>query len=93
MAIVDLELILDDENLPYIIELCIVTNVKWESDVNNDTVERILNQIIPAHLMSYVRPIILMITSYSQYQQLNIPLLDFSQQGGDNVSTGGDSVF
>lgn len=80
VVFVYVDLTVNDKNSPYIIEMTIAVTVQWEQGIENDEIESILTKTIPAHLVSYARPIISVITSYSPYQQFNIPFVDFSNQ-------------
>ena len=75
-AEVKITLKINNDSFPYDIALVMSTRVKWEEDVSKEMVESILNKNIPATLLSYARPIISLITSYSNYKQFDLPFLD-----------------
>lgn len=87
-AIVRLVLKIDSEDFPYNIDMTAGTKVTWNSDISEKMLDSVLENNIPATLLSYVRPLVSVITSYSPYNQLDIPLLDFrSDQDDDNQQT------
>lgn len=87
-AIVRLILKIDSEDFPYNIDMIAGTKVTWDGEVSKKMLDSILNNNIPATLLSYVRPLISVITSYSPYRQLDIPLLDFrSNHENDDKQT------
>ncbi len=75
-AVVKITLKINNDNFPYDITLVMSTKVKWEDDVSKEMLESILNKNIPATLLSYARPIISLITSYSNYKPFDLPFLD-----------------
>lgn len=75
-AEVKITLKVNNDNFPYDIALIMSTIVKWEDDVPKEMFESILKKNIPATLLSYARPIISLITSYSNYKQFDLPFLD-----------------
>lgn len=79
-AEVKITLKINNDSFPYDITLVMSTKVKWEEDVSKEMVEGILNKNIPATLLSYARPIISLITSYSNYKQFDLPFLDLRNQ-------------
>lgn len=75
-AVVKITLKVNNDTFPYDIVLVMSTKVKWEEDVSKEMLESILNKNIPATLLSYARPIISLITSYSNYKPFDLPFLD-----------------
>lgn len=49
----------------------------WDED--NDRIEEMLYTIAPAHLLSYIRPLITQLTTMSDFPPLTLPLFDFSE--------------
>lgn len=83
-AIVRLILKIDSEDFPYNIDMTAGTKVTWDSGVSEKMLDSVLENNIPATLLSYVRPLVSVITSYSPYRQLDIPLLDFRNNQEDD---------
>ena len=69
--------VFDTEDFPFIINMTMSTKVSWEDDIPDNMRDSILNNNVPATILSYARPIISMITSYSHYKSFDIPFLDF----------------
>lgn len=50
---------------------------KWQNEINEEAVGRLLEQNAPALLLSYLRPIIASITGSSSYSAYNMPFINF----------------
>lgn len=75
-AIVEIEIEVNSNSFPFNINLVLSTIVKWNGNIPEEMLESVLNKNIPATLLSYARPIISLITSYSNYKQFDLPFLD-----------------
>lgn len=53
---------------------------RWSDALNNEMVEKLLNQNAPSLLLGYLRPIISQITAASPYNAYNLPFIDFSRK-------------
>ena len=53
---------------------------RWSEALNNEMVEKMLNQNAPSLLLGYLRPIISQITAASPYNAYNLPFIDFSRK-------------
>ena len=51
----------------------------WEEELEEKLVKSLLNSNASAALLSYIRPIVSMITMSTRYPALNIPFVDFTQ--------------
>lgn len=51
----------------------------WEGDLEEKVVKSLLKSNAPAALLSYIRPIVSMMTMSSKYPALNIPFIDFTK--------------
>lgn len=81
-APVELKIVIGEkgEKSPFYIVAVEGASFKWlAKDFKTETeIDRLLNINAPALLLSYLRPIIAMITSASTYPTYNIPFINFS---------------
>lgn len=79
-AIVSLEIKLFKKNSEeFPIWFDVKNQAEFEWDEYNEKIETMLNTVAPAHLLSYIRPLISQLTTMSNFTALNLPLVDFSQ--------------
>lgn len=78
--------ILSDEanNLPFCFEVSMGAEVNWDENCESDMINSILRNNVPAMLLSYIRPIISILTSNTGYPAFNIPFLDFRNADEEN---------
>lgn len=69
----------DKEN-PFYIIATEKADFRWDDDVKEEIVEQLLNQNAPSLLLSYLRPVIVQITSASPYDTFNIPFVNFTNE-------------
>lgn len=69
----------NDENQPFTILVKMSANFSWEEKLEEKLVKSLLKSNAPAALLSYIRPIVSMMTMSSKYSALNIPFIDFTQ--------------
>lgn len=69
----------NEENQPFTILVKMSANFSWEENLEEKLVKALLKSNAPAALLSYIRPIVSMITVSSKYPALNIPFIDFTQ--------------
>lgn len=69
----------EDASTPFFLETKFVANFRWNEQLLGDRVDAFLNQNAPALLLSYVRPIISMVTNVSHYPPYNLPFINFSE--------------
>lgn len=69
----------NEENQPFIILVKMSANFSWEENLEEKLVKSLLKSNAPAALLSYIRPIVSMMTVSSKYPVLNIPFIDFTQ--------------
>lgn len=69
----------NEENQPFSILVKISANFSWEENLEEKLVKSLLKSNAPAALLSYIRPIVSMMTMSSRYPALNIPFIDFTQ--------------
>lgn len=65
------------ENIPFVINISQYANFKWGADMED--VDELLSQNAPALLLSYMRPIISLITAASKYPAYNLPYMNFME--------------
>lgn len=65
---------------PYYIIAIESANFKWNENIDEEKVDRLLNQNAPSLLLSYVRPIISQITGVSPFDTFNIPFMNFTNR-------------
>lgn len=82
-AFVALEMILgDDPSNPFCIHLKMGSIFKWD-ELEDAIVNDLLSKNAPALLISYMRPIVGMITASSRFPTFNIPFIDFRSESDD----------
>ena len=69
----------NEENQPFTILVKMSAIFSWEENLEDKLVKSLLKSNAPAALLSYMRPIVSMITVSSKYPALNIPFIDFTQ--------------
>lgn len=68
-----------DATSPFYIRAVETESFKWADDVNEETLNRFLNQNAPTLLLSYLRPVVVQITASSKYGAYSIPFMNFTQ--------------
>lgn len=80
-AIVELTVIIgDDADSPFKITVMESAKFRWDSELDEDHVDFLLNKNAPAVLISYIRPTISVITAASPFSAYNLPLIDFASE-------------
>lgn len=69
-----------NENSPFYIELEMEAYFKWNDDIPEEVLEKLLQKNGSALLLSYMRPIVAFITSQSGIASYNIPYIDFTKE-------------
>lgn len=64
-------------SVPFKISVVAEGLFKWDDSLESDLVDKLLSNNAPAVLMSYIRPIVSMLTAFSGQPSLIIPLIDF----------------
>lgn len=79
-AAVELQIIIGSKSksTPFYICAKEMAYFRWES-VQEDDRDRFLRQNAPALLLSYLRPIIAMVTNASKYPAYDLPFIDFTK--------------
>ncbi|MEG2262685.1 MAG: protein-export chaperone SecB [Raoultibacter sp.] len=69
------------DSAPYVIEAEITSLFTWDKEAYTDEMlNGLLKQNAPALLISYIRPLIAMITNASPYETCTIPFMDFTKE-------------
>ena len=66
------------DNVPFYIKTKEKADFKWDESLDDDMIERLLNQNAPSLLLSYLRPIVAQVTNASKYGVYNIPFVNFT---------------
>ncbi|WP_440287115.1 protein-export chaperone SecB [Eshraghiella crossota] len=69
-----------DSEDPFYVCATEMAEFRWSEALNNEMVEKMLNQNAPSLLLGYLRPIISQITAASPYNAYNLPFIDFSRK-------------
>lgn len=74
----ELELFPNSKNRPFHLKATSVASFTWAEGLDEKTIEALLKINAPAIMLSYIRPIISNITTYSGQPPLVIPLIDLT---------------
>lgn len=72
----ELEINPENEQAPFKLRIKVASDFKWE-DLEEETVESMLNYNAPALLLSYMRPIVSSLTNSSNFPAYNLPFINF----------------
>ena len=67
------------EMQPFNICVRMGANFRWEEALDEKKTKQLLNINAPAALLSYIRPLVAVMTNSSKYPVLNIPFIDFTK--------------
>lgn len=68
----------ENEKAPFELRIKVASDFKWE-DLDEKTVESMLNLNAPALLLGYMRPIVANITNSSNFPAYNLPFINFKE--------------
>lgn len=68
------------ENSPFYIELEMESYFKWNDDISEKVLKKLLKRNGSALLLSYMRPIVAFVTGQSGIAPYNIPYIDFTKE-------------
>lgn len=71
-----------DSTSPFDLKIIMSADFQWSDDINNN-IDVLLSTNAPAVLLSYIRPIIALITSQAGLQTINIPFVNFTENKAD----------
>lgn len=75
----------EGEKQPFDIVIRMSAEFFWEESLEESTVKVLLKSNAPAALLSYIRPLVSMITMSSKYPALNLPFMDFTKNEVEDV--------
>lgn len=75
----ELETNRNTNNAPFQLHVRVASDFKWE-DLDEDTIEKLLNSNAPALLLSYMRPIVANLTNVSNLPVYNLPFVNFKAE-------------
>lgn len=80
-AIVSLKITIgaQDDTTPFYIEAVESAKFKWSEELDEERVQKLLNQNAPSLLLAYLRPMIMQVTAASRYEAYNIPFINFAE--------------
>ena len=72
-ALVELDVEIGEKNddIPFYIKAIEGANFRWNDELDDNMIEKLLNQNAPSLLLSYLRPIVAQVTSASKYGTYN----------------------
>lgn len=78
-ARVSLKLVIGDKsaNMPFFINATEAADFRWDDSLDMGLIDKLLHQNAPSLLLSYLRPVVVQITSASQFDTFNIPFMNF----------------
>ena len=59
-----------NDDIPFYIKAIEGANFRWNDELDDNMIDRLLNQNAPSLLLSYLRPIVAQVTSASKYGTL-----------------------
>ena len=71
-----LDMNLNNEKTPFKLQIRVASDFKWE-DLDDETVDAMLEQNAPALLLGYMRPMVANITNSSNFPAYNLPFINF----------------
>lgn len=72
-----LEINKETENKPFELEIRVASDFRWEKELDEESVDDMLNSNAPALLLSYMRPIVANVTNASKMPAYNLPFMNF----------------
>lgn len=60
-----------NDDIPFYIKAIEGANFRWNDELDDNMIDRLLNQNAPSLLLSYLRPIVAQVTSASKYGTLS----------------------
>ena len=68
-----------NDNTPFYIKSKEEADFKWDENIDDIMLDKLLNQNAPSLLLAYLRPIIAQVTNASKYGVYNIPFINFTK--------------
>lgn len=57
--------------------------IKWDSSFSAEMVDKMLKSNAPSLILSYLRPVIALVTGNTRFSTINIPFMDFRHSSDD----------
>ncbi len=64
---------------PFYVEATMKANFKWNEEIEENTLKKMLQVNAPSLIIGYMRPVIANITNMSEYPAFNLPFLNMQQ--------------
>lgn len=64
---------------PFYVEATMKANFKWNEEIEENNLKRLLQVNAPSLIIGYMRPVIANITNMSEYPVFNLPFLDMQK--------------
>lgn len=74
----ELEINTHNEQAPFKLRITVASDFKWD-DLDDKTVDTMLNLNAPALLLGYMRPIVASVTNSSIFPAYNLPFINFKE--------------
>lgn len=65
---------------PFYVTAIECADFRWKENLDEEKVDKLLNQNAPSLLLSYLRPVISQLTGASPFGAVNIPFMNFTNQ-------------
>lgn len=75
-----LEVNANAEKAPFTLKAKVSSDFQWDSHLDDDIVDSLLNMNAPALLLSYMRPIVANVTNTSMFPTYNLPFINFTNK-------------
>lgn len=75
----ELELFPNEKNRPFYLKAISIAAFIWSEGLDEETIKTLLEVNAPAIMLSFIRPIISNVTTFSGQPPLLIPLIDFTK--------------
>lgn len=66
-----------EKNIPFFVKAEIRSVFVWDTELENDTIDSLLEHNAPALLLGYLRPIVANLIANAGFPPYNIPFMDF----------------
>lgn len=85
-VIVQLKITVGDksDDYPFIASVEMISQFTWDKALKDTTIDKLLRINAPAHLLSYSRPIISLLTSMTPFPAYDVPFMNFIETTEDN---------
>lgn len=67
----------NSDEYPFIASVELISQFTWDQSLKDNAIDKLLKVNAPAHLLSYARPIISLLTSMTPFPPYNLPFMNF----------------